>query len=268
MVLTTLTNHDIIIGGGQVGYTLYQLFGEKYSIIDVDKTKSRHSKNDDPLELMHVCFPGDKYFAKMVAVYAKKYNPQGIVIHSTVTPGTCNTIHNITGLPVFSTPTRGVHKRFLSDMKRYTRFWAVDGTPSKSLLISFLQRWKYAKVKTVQWESTKDLEVAKIVTDTTYYGWLIAFRYCSDMICRTEGVNEEKVWEFAQEAQEHLGNRPKMYADPKGIGGHCVMPNLELFEHNHSFRIIADTIKKINSLYMLNNLPNISVKNRRKNKRK
>ena len=37
------------------------------------------------------------------------------------------------------------------------------------------------------------------------------------------------MWKFADEIHENLGNRPKMY--PGVIGGHCVIPNLELIEN-------------------------------------
>ena len=34
------------------------------------------------------------------------------------------------------------------------------------------------------------------------------------------------MWSFADEIHKLLGNRPKMF--PGYIGGHCVIPNLEL----------------------------------------
>ncbi|MBT7473392.1 MAG: GDP-mannose dehydrogenase, partial [Nitrosopumilus sp.] len=52
----------------------------------------------------------------------------------------------------------------------------------------------------------------------------------------------EEMWKFADEIHENLGNRPKMF--PGIIGGHCVIPNLDLIEYEN-----LDIIKKINEMY-------------------
>ena len=46
------------------------------------------------------------------------------------------------------------------------------------------------------------------------------------------------MWKFADEIHENLGNRPKMF--PGIIGGHCVIPNLNLIEYED-----VDVIKKL-----------------------
>ena len=48
--------------------------------------------------------------------------------------------------------------------------------------------------------------------------------------------------EFSDEINARLGNRPKMY--PGFIGGHCVIPNLDLVNNQ-----TLNLIKKINLLY-------------------
>ena len=50
------------------------------------------------------------------------------------------------------------------------------------------------------------------------------------------------MWSFADEIHEYLGNRPKMF--PGFIGGHCIIPNLDLI-HNETMNLI----KKINNSY-------------------
>ena len=47
---------------------------------------------------------------------------------------------------------------------------------------------------------------------------------------------------FSEEIHQLLGNRPKMY--PGFIGGHCVIPNLDLVKNE-----TLDTIKKLNKIY-------------------
>jgi len=90
--------------------------------------------------------------------------------------------------------------------------------------------------------STKTLELAKIICDTSYYGWLINYAQLSNMIAVEHRVNFDEMWSFSDEIHKYLGNRPKMY--PGFIGGHCVIPNLDLI-HNKTL----DLIKQINQTY-------------------
>ena len=50
------------------------------------------------------------------------------------------------------------------------------------------------------------------------------------------------MWSFSDEIHKFLDNRPKMF--PGFIGGHCVIPNLELLD-NGSLK----QIKQINNLF-------------------
>jgi hypothetical protein len=101
---------------------------------------------------------------------------------------------------------------------------------------------KKCGVKTKKMTNPLTLELAKIVVDTSYYGWLINYAQLSNMIVREHGVDYDEMWSFADEIHKYLGNRPKMY--PGFIGGHCVVPNLDLI-HNQTL----DLIKKLNDAY-------------------
>ena len=87
------------------------------------------------------------------------------------------------------------------------------------------------------------LELAKIIVDTSYYGWLINYAQLSNMIAIRNKVNYDKMWSFADEIHKFLGNRPKMF--PGFIGGHCVIPNLDLIKND-----ALNLIKEINSDYV------------------
>jgi hypothetical protein len=86
------------------------------------------------------------------------------------------------------------------------------------------------------------LEFAKILVDTSYYGWLITYAQLTNMIAIKNKVDYNEMWEFSDEIHKILGNRPKMY--PGFIGGHCVIPNLELISED-----TLNLIKEINSDY-------------------
>ena len=88
---------------------------------------------------------------------------------------------------------------------------------------------KKCGVKTKQMSQPITLELAKVVCDTSYYGWLINFAQISKIIADKENVDYDEMWSFTDEIQKFLKNRPKMF--PGFIGGHCVIPNLQLIDN-------------------------------------
>ena len=60
--------------------------------------------------------------------------------------------------------------------------------------------------------------------------------------CALPILNYDEMWSFSVEIHKFLGNRPKMF--PGFIGGHCVIPNLDLM-HNQTLNLI----RKINTKY-------------------
>ena len=238
---------DIVLGMGEVGETLFHLLEERNidSIgIDVDSSKCKnYSKNDhikNP-EYLHVCLPGElSEFMDITLNWINKIEGLEVVlVHSTVKPGTTKKIQEKSKIPVLFSPVRGVHKRFLDDIKKYTKFISSDEENIDPKIKLDLEK----RFEKIDWMSTtKTAELAKILVDTTYYGWLINYAQITKMICEKEGIDFDEMWKFADEIHENLGNRPKMY--PGIIGGHCVIPNLNLIEYEN-----MEIIKKINEMY-------------------
>ncbi len=237
---------DIILGMGQVGGTLFQLLKDReFDCIGIDsdnskcKNYSENSTIENP-EFLHVCLPGElAEFEELTLSWIRKIKDlKVVVIHSTVKPGTTKNIQEKCEIPVLFSPVRGVHTRFLEDTKYYTKFIASDDKQLTPEIKSDLEK----RFQKVEWMSTtKTAELAKILVDTTYYGWLISYAQITKMICKKEGVDFDEMWKFADEIQDKLHNRPKMY--PGIIEGHCVIPNLSLIENEN-----LDMIRKINEL--------------------
>ena len=105
------------------------------------------------------------------------------------------------------------------------------------------------------------LELAKIICDTSYLGWLVNYAQISNVIAKEHDVNYDEMWEFSDEIHKILGNRPKFY--PGFIGGHCVIPNLELI-HNETLNLINSLnnsyLKKVKNIQALfiDNYSNVS----------
>jgi len=249
-VLVDKKTKDVVAGLGEIGRPILQLISKTTNTYGYDlnpKLIDKKSKKHEslPTRLLHVCIPFNENFDSNVVALNKKYNPRGIVVHSTISPGTTKRLQQNSDIPIIYSATRGVHKRMLYDLRRYTKFFAIEkGAPNaKWATATYSTLLKKCKVNTKQMTDPMTLELAKIVVDTSYYGWLINYAQLSNMIAIKHKVNYDEMWSFSDEIHKFLGNRPKMF--PGFIGGHCVIPNLELINDQ-----ALDIIKVINRDYV------------------
>ena len=192
---------------------------------------------------MHICIPFNKLFISEVRKLEKKFKPRLIVIHSTISPHTTEKLQNKLEIPIIYSATRGVHKRMLRDLNRYVKFYSIYENAPNSKWASkiFENKLKKCNVKYQKMSTPLTLELAKIICDTSYYGWLINYAQISKIITEKENVDYDEMWKFSDEIHKILKNRPKMF--PGFIGGHCVIPNLELIDDDSLNQI--STINKI-----------------------
>ena len=249
--MNKIMKKDIVAGLGEIGQPILKLLSKKELTVgyDLDK-KLMNSKKFKKLEIfqtrfLHIAIPVTKKFNSNTIELYNKFQPECIVIHSTISPGTTEKLQKKLEIPVIFSATRGVHKRMLTDLKRYTKFFAISKTaPRKTWAISKYQStMKKCGIKTQKMSTPETLELGKILCDTSYLGWLINYAQLTNMIAIQYGVNYDEMWKFSEEIHELLGNRPKMY--PGFIGGHCVIPNLDLVKNE-----TLDTIKKLNKIYL------------------
>ena len=241
---------NVVAGLGEIGLPILKLISKTSTSVGYDiNPKLNNERNllkfaDYDTDILHICIPFTKKFQKNVLSLNKKFLPKIIVIHSTVAPYTTNNLQKELITPIIYSATRGIHKRMQYDLKRYTKFFAIESNvPNSKLAIKkFTNLMKKCGVKTKQVSNPITLELSKILVDTSYYGWLINYAQLTKMIAIQNNVDYDEMWLFSEEIHEFLGNRPKMF--PGFIGGHCVIPNLDLI-HNKTF----DQIKNINNLY-------------------
>ena len=241
---------DIVVGLGEIGSPILKLISSATIAVGYDINKKHMNKNkfnkyqNIDTYFLHVCIPFTKEFITNVVLLSEKFNPEAIIIHSTVSPYTTKKLQDKLNIPIIYSATRGVHKRMLSDLRRYAKFYSIESNaPRKNWAsINFSKLMKKCGVKTKKMSSPLTLELAKIIVDTSYYGWLINYAQLSNMIAIQNKVDYDEMWSFADEIHKFLGNRPKMY--PGFIGGHCVIPNLELIDHK-----TLNLINEINSDY-------------------
>jgi len=243
-----MNKQNLVVGLGEIGKPIFHLLSNNTQTSGYDLNPKLMPKPIDVKNLhisfLHVCIPfSNKFESNVISLY-KKFKPEIIVIHSTISPYTTEKLQKKLSVPIIYSATRGVHKRMLQDLKRYTKFFAVskDVPQHKTATQKFVKLMHKCDVKTRQISNPLTLELAKIVVDTSYYGWLINYAQLSNMIARKHTVNYDEMWSFADEIHKFLGNRPKMF--PGFIGGHCVIPNLSLINEESLWQI-----DRINNIY-------------------
>ena len=241
---------DVVVGLGEIGNPILKLLSKKNIVVGFDL--NRDLMNEIKFEkyknfktsFLHIAIPGtDNLIGNVLKLY-KKFQPECIVIHSTIKPETTEKLQRKLSIPVIYSATRGVHKRMIYDLKRYTKFFVISANAPRSKWASsrYVKVMKDCGIKTKKMSNPETLELAKIICDTSYLGWLVNYAQLSNMIAIEYGVDYDEMWDFSHEIHKFLGNRPKMF--PGIIGGHCVIPNLDLI-HNRSL----NTIKEMNDVY-------------------
>ena len=241
---------DIIIGLGEIGKPILKLLSKRNIVVGfdlnhdlMDQIKFEKYKNLKT-SFLHIAIPGTDNLIDNVLKLYKKFQPECIVIHSTIRPGTTEKLQRKLSVPLIYSPTRGVHKRMVYDLKRYTKFFVISASAPRSKWASsrYVKVMKDCGIKTKKMSNPETLELAKIICDTSYLGWLVNYAQLSNIVAIEYGVNYDEMWSFSDEIHKFLGNRPKMF--PGFIGGHCVIPNLDLI-HNQTLNLI----KKLNDSY-------------------
>lgn len=240
----------VVAGLGEIGSPILRILDKTSIVVGYDINQKLMNKkkfnqyNDLNTSFLHICIPFTSNFVDRIITLNKKFNPECIVIHSTISPNTTKKIQKKLKIPIIYSATRGVHKRMEKDIKKYTKFFSIYNSAPRSKWAekSFTKFMKKAGIKTKKMTSPLVLELAKIVVDTTYYGWLINYAQLSNMIAIKNNVDFDEMWTFSDEIHKNLGNRPKMY--PGFIGGHCVIPNLDLIKDDSLYQI-----DKINNMY-------------------
>jgi UDP-N-acetyl-D-mannosaminuronate dehydrogenase len=223
-------DHVAVVGLGEVGRPLLELVSVRYNAIGVDV--SPPPDHVSRVDVMHVCYPfeiGD--FVGETARYIERFRPTVTIVNSTVAVGTTRAIAARTGAAVVHSPVRGKHVRMRDELLKYTKFvGAVDPTSGKYAAEHFESLGLQTRVLATP-EAT---ELAKLA-ETTYFGLLIAWAQDVERYCDQLGPDYEDVVAFYEE----VGFFPPVKYVPGIIGGHCVIPNIEILRRAGDSELLA-----------------------------
>lgn len=210
----------LVVGLGEVGQPLLEVIKEKFPVVGIDIQPVDVKGH---CEVLHICFPFEiDDFVGQCATYVQKYKPKLTIINSTVAPGTTRAVFQKTGSPVAYSPVRGKHIRMQKELLNYLKF--VGGIDQESGQRA-AEHFQSIGMKTQILSSLEAAELAKL-TETTYFGLLIAWaqeveRYCDEM-----SLNYDEIVSYFEE----IKYLPQVKFTPGVIGGHCVMPNIKILK--------------------------------------
>ena len=135
---------------------------------------------------------------------------------------------------VVHSPVRGVHPNLYEGIKTFVKYIGADNKKAAELAKNHLES---LGIKTEVFFPSCTTEIGKLL-DTTYYGLCIAWHGEMKKICDKFGVDfRSAVTEFNETYNDgylKLGKvnviRPVLFSPQNGIGGHCIVTNVEILK--------------------------------------
>ena len=214
---TSLTFKHLVIGMGEVGKALQKILEcDGFDVGD---------ECDEFYDVIHICFPYGEGFEDSVRDYQVVFDTKYTVIHSTVPVGVSRSLGAI------HSPVRGVHPHLEPSIRTFVKYFSGEG--ASLVAKDFTKQGMFCTVI----EKQETTELMKLV-DTTAYGLNILIEKEIHRLCRGLDVPFEDVYTDANNTYNtgySLMGMPQFvkynieHRDGP-IGGHCILPNVELFD--------------------------------------
>jgi UDP-N-acetyl-D-mannosaminuronate dehydrogenase len=220
------TQTVVVVGLGEVGRPLLDVVSRRHRAVGVDVAPL--TERVPRVDVMHVCYPFEiDDFVGQTAAYIERFRPRLTIVNSTVAVGTTRAIAERAGAAVVHSPVRGKHARMREELLHYAKFVGpMDPAAGERAAAHF----ESLGMRTAVLSSPEATELAKL-TETTYFGLLIAWAQELERYCDRFGAEYDEIVSFYEE----IGFFPRVKYSPGIIGGHCVMPNIEILSRlDHS----------------------------------
>lgn len=238
----------VVIGLGEIGRPIYQMLSDAYGTEEVrgldlfypDPSSGITRAMEHTFRYMHVCFPQNLDFVQQLKDYVRKYSPNCVIIHSTLSPGMTSYLDHEFDAIVFYSPVRGnIKDGMLWSLKKYTKYVAGFGIDGVDITM-VLQHLTGANFKVTYVEDPWALECAKI-WDLAWYGLNIAFYQVMERTLDKTTVDVTRAF-IESTPVESEGKAPRTLLYGGFIGGHCVIPAIEKILAEHDIPMLREVL--------------------------
>jgi len=224
---------DVIIGMGEIGKAIRDCYSPgAFNLVTIDKKPIKLANVD----VMHICFPYSDEFEGEVLRYNKLYEPKIIIIHSTVPVGTTRKIFEtlLQVKTVAHSPCVGKHPNLRESIQnQFIKMFSA--LPDGRAVASVLKHKLHIK-EIKEFRKPEATELAKLLS-TTEYAWHIMIATEVNRLCEKNNVSFDEVYSFWRSSYnrgyERKYSRPILEPCSGIIGGHCILPNLDLLKKNN-----------------------------------
>src|SRR3990167_1026525 len=224
----------ITIGLGEVGSAIQKIVGGMYF------TRTKNNWDGKDVDVIHICIPykNDKEFKDAVKLWQKF--AKLIIVHSTVPVGTCD------ALGVVHSFITGKHPDLESGIRTFVKYFGGEKAQEAADVFEKLG------IKTKVFKEARTTEAMKLIS-TTYYGLNIMIEKEIHIWCKENNLPFEEVYSENNRSYNkgylELGNaefvRPNLKHIEGGVGGHCIIQNLDLIKDFW----LGELLKKQNEKY-------------------
>jgi len=232
-----MSTFDLIIGNGEIGSALYEVLKPSFHI----KIADRNTPITHKARVLYICYPYSKDFVKYTKDYIKGYNPELVVVLSTLPVGTCESINP----SIIHSPVEGKHPELASSILSSPR-WI--GSSDKESLDKIEEIWDTLFViRRVR--SSRFTEFLKL-RSTSKYGINIVWTEYEKSVADEIGMDFNLIKDFDNDYNNlyrelGMGEYQRYILNPPNgkIGGHCVVPNAEILDKQFPNNLLKMIVK-------------------------
>ncbi len=226
----------LIVGFGEVGKPMFEVVRGVYPDVEWLDIENKVITGDH--DIMHITYPelAPEKFVALSVEYVKRFSPKLVLIESTVSPGTTNTIYDKLNRTVLlcHSPVRGnMTDGMKQGLLQYTKFIGPTSPEAGKMAKEY---YETLGLKTLLCSSPTATELGKIL-ETTYRGIMMSWFQEINRMCRKFDANESQVVEFLR-STERDGKQARPIFHPGVIGGHCIIPNAQKLQASYPSKFV------------------------------
>lgn len=230
----------IVMGGkGQVGSALVEILEQRGIDVQIlDQDGDFKPRLSNKYKFLHVTIPHSDYFNKAVRRAVKKYQPEYVIIHSTVPVGTTRRI----GWYAAHSPVRGNHPNLKGALLKFVKYVGAHNDKTRVAVVTHLRD---IGMTVEDWSKPEETELMKELCLSRYLNDL-AFYETAFKACRKFGVAPIRLVQWTNSYNDGYAGtrypRPELTFPMGHVGGHCVMPVAKMLSQQTGYKFFRKNL--------------------------